>query len=247
MSRKRYYLLDILRGFTLLHMIAYHAIWDLVNLNGMDWKWFHTLPGDIWQKYISWSFILLSGFCFSLGKNTLKRGISLILCSTVISAVTLIFMPDDRILFGVLTLIGSCTLLMLPAQKILKKCMAPAGLTVCFLLFLLTQNINQGFLGFAEWNFIKLPETWYVNMFTTYLGFTTPDFYSSDYFSLFPWLFLFLTGYFLYRIFEENHLLVFLQRMRNRPLEWLGRHSLLLYLIHQPVIYLILRLFVPAH
>lgn len=247
MSRKRYYLLDILRGFTLLHMIAYHAIWDLVNLNGMDWKWFHTLPGDIWQKYISWSFILLSGFCISLGKNTLKRGISLILCSTVISAVTLIFMPDDRILFGVLTLIGSCTLLMLPAQKILKKCMAPAGLTVCFLLFLLTQNINQGFLGFAEWNFIKLPETWYVNMFTTYLGFTTPDFYSSDYFSLFPWLFLFLTGYFLYRIFEENHLLVFLQRMRNRPLEWLGRHSLLLYLIHQPVIYLILRLFVPAH
>lgn len=247
MSRKRYYLLDILRGFTLLHMIAYHAIWDLVNLNGMDWKWFHTLPGDIWQKYISWSFILLSGFCISLGKNTLKRGISLILFSTVISAVTLIFMPDDRILFGVLTLIGSCTLLMLPAQKILKKCMAPAGLTVCFLLFLLTQNINQGFLGFAEWNFIKLPETWYVNMFTTYLGFTTPDFYSSDYFSLFPWLFLFLTGYFLYRIFEENHLLVFLQRMRNRPLEWLGRHSLLLYLIHQPVIYLILRLFVPAH
>ena len=57
-------LLDALRGFALLHMIAYHAVWDLVNLRGMKLSWFEGTPGFLWQQMICWSFILLSGFCW---------------------------------------------------------------------------------------------------------------------------------------------------------------------------------------
>ena len=59
---------------------------------------------------------------------------------------------------------------------------------------------------------------------------------------LFPWYFLFLTGYFLYRFMQKNGLLQKLPDVHIAPLEWIGKHSLLLYLLHQPVIYGVLNL-----
>lgn len=79
------------------------------------------------------------------------------------------------------------------------------------------------------------------NYLTAYLGFYPVSFYSSDYFPLLPWLFLFWAGYYL-------HLLVGRKRMEPLrrsvcpPLGWLGRHSLVLYLLHQPVIFGVLTL-----
>ena len=56
-------------------------------------------------------------------------------------------------------------------------------------------------------------------------------------FSPIPWIFLFITGCFLNRIFEKYSLLELLKPHRTRITEWLGRHSLLVYVIHQPIIY----------
>ncbi len=240
MEKIRYYTLDVIRGFTLIHMIVYHTLWDIVNLFEKDWKWFWGIPGDLWQQYICWSFILISGFCVSLGKNTGRKAVILLLCGAVISAVTLIIMPDDRVLFGVLTMIGSCTLFMIPVKSLLKRIHPYKGAAFCFLFFLFFQNINKGYLGFFKWKWILLPQSWYANLFTTYWGLPASDFYSSDYFSIFPWYFLFLTGYFLYQIWEKNHWLPLFTKVRNRPLEWIGKRSLIIYMIHQPIIYIIL-------
>lgn len=81
------------------------------------------------------------------------------------------------------------------------------------------------------WNF------YVIDWIATYIGVTARDFYSSDYFSILPWLFLFMTGYFLYRIVEKNNLLKYLEGSISTALEWLGRHSLILYMEHQPIIY----------
>ena len=59
---------------------------------------------------------------------------------------------------------------------------------------------------------------------------------STDYFALLPWLFLFWAGYFLYGVVGRQRMEP-LHRSVCPPLGWLGRHSLLLYLLHQPVIY----------
>ena len=229
--------LDVLRGLTLLSMIAYHTCWDLVYLFRMDWGWYRSTGAYVWQQSICWTFILLSGFCFAMGRRPLRRGLTVFACGWVVTAVTLLFMPADQIWFGVLTLIGSCMLLLIPLEKPLCHLPAGVGLALSATLFVLTRNVNQGTLGFEGWELGTLPEGLYRNLLTAYLGFPAPDFFSTDYFSLIPWFFLFLTGYFLHRLAGEGAL----ERLRRLPdcppLSTLGRWSLPVYMAHQPVVY----------
>ena len=107
----RYALLDELRGLDLVSMMLYHGCWDLVNLFGIQADWYYGLPGHLWQQSICWVFILLSGFCVQLGHHTLRRGAQVFGAGALVTAVTLLFMPEDRVVFGVLTLLGSAMLL----------------------------------------------------------------------------------------------------------------------------------------
>ena len=113
----RYALLDELRGLDLVSMMLYHGCWDLVNLFGIQANWYYGLPGHLWQQSICWVFILLSGFCVQLGHHTLRRGAQVFGAGALVTAVTLLFMPEDRVVFGVLTLLGSAMLADRPFGK----------------------------------------------------------------------------------------------------------------------------------
>lgn len=240
--KERYSLIDTLRGLALVNMIVYHAVWDLVYMFGMDWAWYRSDAAYVWQQGICWTFILLSGFCIPLGRRTVKRGLIVFAAGAVITAVTAIAVPRDMVLFGMLTLIGSCMLLIYPIKRPLCRIDPVLGLIVSFGLFFLTRNINEGHLGFESLSFAELPDALYSNMITAYLGFPPPGFHSTDYFPLLPWIFLFVCGYFIYYIFEKYDLLKYLRSKRSNPLEAIGRSTLLIYMIHQPVLYLIFEL-----
>ena len=102
------------------------------------------------------------------------------------------------------------------------------------LLFVLTNQVPQGYLGFETLRLCALPKAWYSpNWF--WLG--LPDltkFYSADYFPLIPWLFLFWCGLFLARLWRPR---AGLAPRGLRPLALVGRHTLLVYMLHQPVLY----------
>ena len=216
--------LDLLRGVTLLSMIAYHGTWNLAYLFGVDLPWYEDLPGHIWQQSICWTFILLSGFCFSMGSRHLKRGLEVFGGGILVSAVTLIFMPENHILFGILTFTGSAMMLMVPQEKVLRKVPAVFGAAVSMAMFFIFEN----------W---RSPAWLHRNLLTAYLGFPTSTFVSMDYFPIFPWIFLFIAGYFLYRIFHGRGWDGKLFARGNVPvINWLGRHTLPIYLIHQPVL-----------
>lgn len=241
-KKKRYEKLDGIRGVALLNMIAYHMIWDLVYIYRLDWNWYKSEGAYIWQQGICWTFIFLSGFCGPLGSRARRRGLVVFLGGAVITAVTLAVMPQDRVVFGVLTLIGSCMLLMQVFDRWLRRIPSAAGMAGSFGLFFLTRNLNEGWLGFEHWNMVKIPEGIYRNLLTAYLGFPQRGFYSTDYFSLFPWLFLFLAGYFTCHQIRNRHAMQLLEKSLFSPVEWLGRHSFEIYMLHQPVIYAILEL-----
>lgn len=235
-NKTRYALPDTLRGLTLLSMIAYHGCWDMVYILGADWPWYQSSGAYLWQQSICWTFILLSGFSFSLGRRHWRRGWLVFGCGAVVTAVTLVVMPGQEIWFGVLTLLGSCMLLGALLERPLGRVPAGAGLVLSAALFVLTRSVNRGYLGFEGLRLAALPGELYRNMATAYLGFPFPGFRSTDYFSLVPWLFLFLTGYFLFRL-TGQHLAAAPDLGRCAPLEALGRRSLLVYMLHQPVLY----------
>ncbi len=115
--KQRYDSLDILRGITLLSMIAYHAVWDVVYIAGYNLQWFQSNLAYIWQQSICWTFICLSGFCWSMGNRKLKRGVKVFLAGLLVSIITMIVIPQQRVIFGVLTLLGSSMLLMVLLDK----------------------------------------------------------------------------------------------------------------------------------
>lgn len=238
MKKTRYELLDTIRGMVLVSMIIYHAAWNLVYIYGRDWAWYKSYGAYIWQQSICWTFILLSGFCFSLGKRHLKSGLIVFGSGGLVTIATLIAMPQNRVVFGVLTCIGSCILLLTITERFFEKIPEEAGCVLMFLLFLLTKNINRGWLGLGNGKILEIPESWYSNYLTAYLGFPFQKFYSTDYFSLFPWFFLFVTGFYLCGIFKKYGVMNKSIFGKNIPLFMLlGKHSLIIYLLHQPVIY----------
>lgn len=218
--------LDALRGITLLSMIAYHTMWDLVYLYGEDVPWYAKTPGFVWQQSICWTFILLSGFSWSLGHHHFKRGLTVFFAGALVTLVTCLFMPEEVVWFGILTFMGSAMLLMIPLDRLFGKrntAFLLISALISFALFMVTGNISSS--GFPGGNY-----------FTTFLGFPFPGFFSTDYFPVIPWFFLYFTGYAASRITPEKYKAHLVDSICP-PLEFIGRHTLIIYLLHQPVIF----------
>lgn len=230
----RYRLLDELRGLDLISMMLYHGMWDAVFLFGVVQKWYTGRPGFVWQQSICWVFLLLSGFCLPLGHHPFRRGAVVFGAGALVTAVTLLFLPEDVVWFGVLTLLGSSMLLTAALDPLLRRVPPAVGVAVSALLFWGTYPTMNGF-----WNLpggrLALPQALYASYPTAYLGFMPKSFFSTDYFPLLPWLFLFWAGYFLHHLVGRGRLAL-LRRSVCPPLGWMGRHSLIIYLLHQPVI-----------
>ena len=236
----RYTIPDLLRGIALLCMILYHTLWDLVFIYNVDLPWFLSEGARTFQMGIRWSFLLISGFCWSFGRKPWKRGLVILGCSALITAVTAFLMPESIILFGVLTLIGTGMLATVPLHMLTKKHSPYWGFFLCTVLFLFTLKAEYGVLGFGSWALIRLPDALFANYLTAFLGFYPPGFFSTDYVPLIPWLFLYWVGYFLFRILEKHRWVKHLSAVSCPPLEWIGKRSLLIYMVHQPLIYGIL-------
>ncbi len=245
--KQRYECLDVIRGITLLSMILYHGVWDMVYIADYPWEWFYSSLAYVWQQSICWTFILLSGFCWSMGEKRLRRGLQVFGAGLLVSVITILLIPQQRVVFGVLTMLGTGMLLMIPLDRTLCKIPPAVGLALNALLFCVSRNVNRGSLGFEGFSVLILPKGWYDKGYLmTFLGFMDKDFYSTDYFSIIPWFFLFTTGYFLYRFVNKYKLLEKTMQagfakipIIFTPFQFMGRHSLLIYLLHQPIIYLV--------
>ena len=235
-KRPHYGLLDTVRGLCILSMAAYHGMYDLVDIFGLPSAWYTGLPGYIWQQSICWTFILLSGMCWQLSRHHVKRGLILVGCGAAITLITWLVMPSQRILYGVLNLLGLSALLLIPLDKVYRKIPAWAGLGGALLLFALTKNVSRGSLGFEGLVLCRLPRWLYATDLLAVVGFPSPSFWSTDYFPLLPWFFLFCAGYFLWSLLDKSPRAKELLRPGLRPVSFLGRHSLAIYLIHQPAL-----------
>ena len=249
----RLYKIDEIRGATLISMILYHFMWDLKYIAGFEMEWYESIFAHVWQKSICITFILISGFCFSLSRNHLKRGLITFFSGGLVTLVTLLVMPENRVVFGILTFIGTAMLIMIPISKahkyigerINRDTLNITMLIASMLFFIVFYSVNYGFLNFI-FTKVNIPRHMCKGYLADYIGFTDPTFYSTDYFSIFPWMFLFMFGYYLYEVIKplntsdaDSMIIRFLKSKNSRAFEAIGKRTLIIYLLHQPVLYLI--------
>lgn len=224
--KSRIWELDALRGICILGMVAVHFIYDLTELYAVvDWQW------PAWFSFVkSWGgvlFFLLSGVCVTLGHRSVRRGLIVFACGMLCTAVTYGMVAFGlagsglTIWFGVLHCLGACMLLWPLCKKL-----PLAGLAI----------VAAGAIAFGFW----LHGQVFSFPYLVALGFVPAGFASSDYFPLFPYLGFFLAGAVIGRTAyrEKKSLLprVNAQTPALRAVCFCGRHSLEIYLLHQPAL-----------
>ncbi len=89
-KKQRIFLLDHLRAVALINMVAYHTCYDLAYLFGLSLPWFQSLGAHLWQQFICWTFILVSGATFCYDSRPFSRGIFVFTCAMMVSLGTVL-------------------------------------------------------------------------------------------------------------------------------------------------------------
>ncbi|MTI04152.1 DUF1624 domain-containing protein [Roseibium denhamense] len=230
MTSHRLAFLDLARGIAVLAMAVYHFSWDLSWFALVDWP---VAQGAGWRAFaasIAGSFLLLAGISLDLAhhegirwQSFWRREAVIIAAAASVSTVTYFVFADSFVRFGILHCIAAASLLALPAVR------APlwaAILAATFFFSLPTWASSTVFDG----------QAW------LWTGLGTPDFGSVDYVPLTPWVGLTLAGVALSKLARQTAFNSTLSAFRfdgssGRSLRLAGRHSLSIYLVHQPVLY----------
>lgn len=232
--KKRIYSIDELRGLCIILMIIYHIFYSGAVIFGITELYNIYLFLKLWQPVLPFAFILISGISFQLSRSNVRRGVKLLIISIAITIVTAVIMPEQIIWFGIIHFLAFANIICGLLKKYIDKIPLVLGLIICAVLFIATYNLQRGYLGIDGILSFKLPDFMYKTDFTMMFGFYTPKFHSSDYNPIFPWIFLFTAGTLIGRY--VSRLPESLCRMHIRPLAFIGRHTLIIYIAHQPII-----------
>ena len=238
--KKRFESIDSFRGFIIINMVLFHLLYDINSVFGENYSWHRDPLVDLWQRFIACSFIIISGFVWTYGKKrALRRGILLNIIGLVITAVTVIFIPSEAIYFGVMNFFGCAVILMIPAEKLLRHVTPIIGATLSLVLFILFEDLTYGVIKIGSHVIATLPDMMYSLDLLIPFGLPPRSFVSADYFPIFPWIFVYFLGYFLYRLVAETAFFEKIGHINIPILSRIGRLALPIYVVHQPLCYLI--------
>lgn len=225
----RYPLIDVLRGSAIVMMIVFHFCFDLKTFGYADFDFYHDPFWLNFQILIVSIFTFVMGMSFQLAhqrtyrwrKYFLRLGL-IGLCALLITISTYIVNGDRFIYFGILHFIFVASILVIPFARLYWSNLAMGS----GILILNTLYENPVF------NQIHLQ----------WIGFMTYKPATDDYEPLVPWLGVVLIGMFFARwaIINERIRQFSTWQIQSRPgaiLRFAGVHSLVIYMLHQPVLY----------
>jgi uncharacterized membrane protein len=225
---RRWPMLDSARGIAIVAMIAFHFTWDLGFFGIVDYDISFAPEGRLFAHLIAGSFLTISGISLALATRSgfrprlfLRRFRWLVCAALLVSLGTLIAMPGQWIFFGILHCIALSSLLALPFLQAPLAFIGVVALGVIAAPFVIAHPFfDQPWLFFLGLNHV-MPDT-------------------NDYVPLFPYCGIVLLGLAFGRFALTRSLLTdFFTHpclgFFSRRLARLGRFSLAVYLIHQPV------------
>ncbi len=231
-ENKRIDSIDALRGLSVILMVIHHFLLDLVLLCGApEWLFSNWLFTPLHYIFAG-TFVFLSGVSSNFSHNNLLRGVKCLAIAFVITFVTTLPFIDEPDRFGVLHLLGFCMVFYGAAKDILDR--IPRRVQPVLYLALLVVSallLNRN-------NIVDPEGIWGDAAYLLYpFGFMTPGFYSSDYFPIFPWVFVFLLGTWAGVPIKERRLPEKFYTFTCPVLPQIGRKALIIYVVHQPVLY----------
>lgn len=215
-------------------MILFHAAYDLHHFGGMPHIDIDSFSAQVLRTSSAILFLFVSGMSFSLSKrrhdrdgkkivHTLRRFAIIAACAGVVSGVTYAIDNQTFVRFGILHCIAVGSLL-LPA---LGRMSIPVGCAIV-LLAMADLPMEPSFLGGIT-------------------GLSDPDFFSVDHYPVIPWVGYMFIGAGCNAFLIRKNMMQNIVTPKSRSLWillWPGRHSLSIYMLHQPVLILLIRLFV---
>lgn len=225
--KKRIWELDAFRGLCILGMVLVHFVYDVTTLYALaDWhipQWFVFL-----QRWGGVLFLLISGISATLGRHSVRRGCIVLAAGLLISAVTYgmyrigDFPKSIIIYFGVLQCLGCCMILWWVFKRL------PSWILLILGLIMVAAGLYLDTVVLVDF-------PWLVPFGFIYYGFS-----SADFFPLLPNLGFFLLGAVLgRRVYRKKETLLPGVSEKNiivRGLCFIGKQSLWIYLLHQPVL-----------
>ncbi len=222
-KKERIEILDALRGFAVVLMVCHHFLYDLVVfLDAPEWL-FSNKAFDILQPFFAGVFIALCGVSSNFSRSNIKRGIITLGFALGVTAVTIYL--EMPIIFGVLHLLACCMLFYGITHRLLEKINGIFLLIICVALVIISAYCVNNIP-------VQSDKLWI-------LGFAAEDFVSYDYFPLLPWLFVFLSGTVIGRYIAADKFPRWFYKVKIPVLSFIGRHALVIYIVHQPLLYLI--------
>ena len=177
-------ILDELRGFAIICMVVYHAMYDLKYLFGLDIPIFFDGWFDVIRDIFAGLFIFISGTVCRYSSNNIKRGAQCFFIGMIMTFV-MPFFTSGTVMFGILHFLGVSMMLFGLGQKLFDLLPSWVGIGVCVLLFILTMNvrltyangmISPGYIGIPNLFAIKLPmEAYNVGVLFPLLYFLRPN------------------------------------------------------------------------
>lgn len=227
-GQERWLTLDSLRGAAIVAMIGYHFGWNLGYFHLVDAIFFQTPGWRLFGASIAASFLLISGFSLALAHGNgfrprafLKRLLKITAAAALVTAATWYVFPDNYIFFGILHCLALTSILAIPfLYAPLWICVLAIGAVLFAPLFLQQSFWDQRWLDWVG------------------LGLAEPR--TNDYVPIFPWFALVIFGVVLGRVSSYLPELFSTRQTHSRLFQhaaWLGRWSLAIYLIHQPILF----------
>jgi len=225
--RERIWEIDFLRGLSIILMVGYHLLYDLGAMAGVrSLLGFTTdLTTPAWlaaQYFFAGLFVVLSGVSCTLSRGNVRRAIRLLAVALLVSVVTYFFNRAATVHFGILHCLGVSILVYGAALERAKAAACAFVAAIVLVVSAAVPILLKGVTIRFDW---LLP-----------LGIHTPFYASFDYFPLLPWFGIFLAGAALGKSVYASKRSLIRRRLPFTFVNFAGRHSLLIYLVHQPAI-----------